>query len=366
MNVQTSISLAVGLLIGLFSPMVALAHDPGLSALALRIDGSDLIASMTLARVDAEALVALDADHDGCVTPAEFETGRAKLERVAAAALEVNSGGKPVGRDRVTADLDASGAVHLRYRFQALPGGNLKVRSAVLASLPRGHRQYTSIRTAGERLLGDRMLDANNPTFEFRPCISTDAAHPPPSSGQFLLFGVEHIATGYDHLVFLLGLLIVGGSFRASVKIITAFTVAHSITLALATVELIRLPPSVVEPLIAASVMYVGMENIIRRDLDQRWLLAFGFGLIHGCGFASVLRELGIGSNGTSVVAPLLSFNLGVELGQIALAAIVLPLVWKLKQRESYQPRYVPACSGLVVLAGAYWLAERILPTMSR
>ena len=112
--------------------------------------------------------------------------------------------------------------------------------------------------------------------------------------------------------------------------------------------------------------MYVGIENIIRRDLDRRWLLAFVFGLIHGCGFASVLCELGIGTNGIAVAAPLLSFNLGVELGQLVLAALMLPVIWKLKRRESYQLRYVPTCSLLVALAGACWLAERVLPMLAR
>ena len=121
-----------------------------------------------------------------------------------------------------------------------------------------------------------------------------------------------------------------------------------------------------VEPLIAASIMYVGIENIIRRDLDRRWLLAFAFGLVHGCGFASVLRELGIGADGTGVAAPLLSFNLGVELGQLALAALVLPVIWRLKRRESYQLRYAPACSLSVALAGAYWLAERLMPFLGQ
>ena len=104
----------------------------------------------------------------------------------------------------------------------------------------------------------------------------------------------------------------------------------------------------------------------MRRDLDRRWRLAFAFGLIHGCGFASVLRELGIGANGSGILMPLLSFNLGVELGQITLAAVVLPVIWQLRQRPAFEPRYVPACSVLIALAGGYWLAERILPVLSR
>src|SRR5207248_3078790 len=120
------------------------------------------------------------------------------------------------------------------------------------------------------------------------------------------------IWTGCDHLCFLFGLLVVGGRFLSSAKIITSFTVAHSLTLALATFNVVSLPSRIVEPLIAASIVYVGVENLFRRDLDKRWLLAFGFGLVHGLGFASALREAGIGAdNGAGVVVPLVSFNLG-------------------------------------------------------
>ena len=162
-------------------------------------------------------------------------------------------------------------------------------------------------------------------------------------------------------ILFLLGLLIVGGSFKSAIKIITAFTVAHSITLALATMNLINIPPSIIEPLIAVSIIYVGVENMVRRDMDKRWLLAFGFGLVHGCGFASALRDLGIGSDGTSIVVPLFSFNLGVEICQMTIAALVLPLIWKLRERPQFVHQFVPAGSCLIALAGTWWLLQRTL-----
>jgi hydrogenase/urease accessory protein HupE len=166
--------------------------------------------------------------------------------------------------------------------------------------------------------------------------------------------------TGWDHLAFLFGLLVVGGKLRDAVKIITSFTLAHSLTLALATLNLIRVSPSIVEPLIAASVIYVGFENIVRDNFSKRWMLTFAFGLVHGCGFASVLRDLGVGQDGTSVVTPLVCFNLGVELGQLAIAAIMLPLIWKLK--PAFPKRWLPATSvGLIVL-GSYFLLQHVWP----
>jgi hypothetical protein len=155
--------------------------------------------------------------------------------------------------------------------------------------------------------------------------------------------------------------MIAGASFRAAAKIITSFTVAHSITLALATLDMVRISPGVVEPLIAASIVYVGVENIFRRDLNRRWLLTFGFGLAHGFGFASVLKELGIGAGGVSAAVPLVSFNLGVEMGQIAIASLALPIIWKLRDRPAFAARYAPACSALISLTGAIWFIERTL-----
>lgn len=179
----------------------------------------------------------------------------------------------------------------------------------------------------------------------------------------FLKLGVEHIWTGYDHLLFLFGLLIVCARFRASVAIISCFTLGHSLTLVLATLDIVNVSARTIEPLIAASIVYVGVENLVRRGAEPRgrWALTFFFGLIHGFGFAGVLRELGLGSGGGGLVLPLFSFNLGVELGQVAIAAVVLPVVWRLRQQEKFLQRGVPTLSAVVALAGLYWLLQRTL-----
>ena len=206
------------------------------------------------------------------------------------------------------------------------------------------------------------MLDAKDSDLQVSLGERVASIEPPQSFSQFLLLGVEHILTGYDHLVFLIGLLIAGVSFTSAARIITSFTIAHSITLALATLDIVRISPGVVEPLIAVSIVYVGVENIFRRELKRRWLLTFGFGLIHGFGFASALSDLGIVSSGAaSAAVPLLSFNLGVELGQIAIAAVVWPVIWKLRDKPSFVARFVPVCSTLIALAGGLWLIERTM-----
>ncbi len=178
---------------------------------------------------------------------------------------------------------------------------------------------------------------------------------------DFLQLGVRHIWTGYDHLLFLFGLLVVCRSFRSVVIIISCFTVAHSVTLALVTLGAVHLPANLVEPLIAASILFVGVENLVRRGAEPkgRGAVAFGFGLIHGFGFANVLRDLGVGASGSGVAVPLLGFNLGVELGQIAVAAIALPLLWQLRRLPAFTRFGVPILSGIVAAIGLYWLLER-------
>jgi hydrogenase/urease accessory protein HupE len=335
----------------------AQAHDPGLSAADLRLEGQQIAAVLTFSRPDIELLAVLDTDRNGQVAPNEFSTLRPALEQVARGALEVRLDGKQISPGKVDVDWDDSNAVHLRLGFPVRSGARLTLRSALMASLPPGHRQYMAVRDERENLLSERMLAANADGLE----IDAVPAATSPSFREFLILGVEHILTGYDHLVFLLGLLIAGGSLMAVAKIITSFTVAHSITLAVATLGWINISPRIVEPLIAVSIAYVGLENIFRRDLNRRWLLTFGFGLIHGFGFASVLREMGIGSDGGGVTLPLLSFNLGVELGQLAIASLILPLIWSLRRRTFFVARFAPACSIMIALAGAYWLVLRTL-----
>lgn len=195
--------------------------------------------------------------------------------------------------------------------------------------------------------------------------IETPVDLPPPSPtqpslGAFIVLGVEHILMGFDHLLFLGALLVGIRRFRPMLVVITGFTLAHSLTLALAALDVIALPSRVVEPVIAASIMVVCVENVVRRDAawDRYWL-ASGFGLIHGFGFASVLRETGLGSGGASVVGPLFGFNLGVELGQLAVAGLVVPILFALRRWSPFSRYGTPVLSVIICVVGGYWLLER-------
>jgi hydrogenase/urease accessory protein HupE len=337
------------------------AHDPGLSAVELKLEEQRLRAQMIFSREEIAVLVPLDPNRDGEITPAEFDGVRLPLEAIAREALMVSIDGKKIDPIEVSATLGESNALHFNLSFSALTQGRLQVLTPFIDRLARGHRQFLTIRNEAGHPMGEKMLDAKNHSYETDLAALRATRKQPQSYFQFLELGIEHILMGFDHLAFLFALLLTGSNFREAAKIITSFTAAHSITLALATLNLIQLPSGVVEPMIAVSIVYVGLENIFRREIRWRWLLTFAFGLIHGFGFASALRELGIGSPGGSVVIPLISFNLGVEFGQIAIAALVLPLIWKLRQQPGFIIRYAPACSLLIALAGGYWLIERTL-----
>jgi hypothetical protein len=178
-------------------------------------------------------------------------------------------------------------------------------------------------------------------------------------AGSFLVLGIEHILTGYDHLLFLLVLILRGGNIWSLLKIITAFTLAHSITLALAALNIMMLPGRLVEATIALSIAYVAAENLfLRKAVSHRWAVSFLFGLVHGFAFSNVLRELGLPREG--LVWSLLGFNLGVEVGQATAVLLVIPLLLWARQFK-WEPRAVTATSVAVLAAGLTLFVERAL-----
>jgi hydrogenase/urease accessory protein HupE len=342
----------------------AWAHDPGLSTATVKLETNRLEASVVFAGLAAGEIVTLDKDGDGQISKEELSAVAVELQKFTPQVLQVKLNGQSVAPTNVGCHFDQYEDACLDLSFPCGSYTNLVIRSMWLALMPPGHRQLLSLQNAKGDVLTERILNANADTItiELNPTEAGPPAHVRATSfSDFFVMGVEHIWTGYDHLLFLFGLLIVTRNFGASVKIITCFTIAHSITLAVATLSLVQISSRWVEPLIAASIVYVGIENLIRGDDPKgRWMLTFAFGLIHGFGFASVLKELGVGANGSGIAVPLVSFNLGVEVGQIVIAALVLPVIWKLRARPVFVARWVPACSALVAVLGAYWFVQRV------
>ncbi|MDG0814280.1 HupE/UreJ family protein [Cohnella rhizosphaerae] len=178
------------------------------------------------------------------------------------------------------------------------------------------------------------------------------------ASGWFSFFklGMNHILGGYDHLLFLFSLIVARQTFKQYAAMITAFTIAHSVTLTLTVLGWISVPGSIVEPLIALSICYVAVDNMLRANVRYRWVLTFLFGLVHGMGFADILVEMNLPR--ASLGIDLASFNLGIEAVQLGLIAVCLPLLYAL-HRYKHEKRVVYAASSLALLLGGLWLFER-------
>jgi hydrogenase/urease accessory protein HupE len=347
---------------------IGFAHPPGLSSTDLSVTPEGLTAKITFAVQDIEAFVPMDSDQDAEVTPAEQDAAKTRIANLVASELVIGLDGKEVNAITPSiVNFDDKNNATVDLKFAGKPNVNISIESRFLSKLPPDHKQYVTVTGFGNLELGKKMLTQQTNKLEINLKNNGDTASETHSSStffDFLKLGIEHILTGYDHLLFLFSLLVITRDFWPALKIITFFTLAHSITLGLAGMNIIDMPSSIVEPLIAASIVYVGLENIIRKDKVttlQRCILTFFFGLIHGFGFAGVLREMDISSIETGIVVPLFSFNLGVELGQITVAAIVLPIIWWLHSKASVEKYLVPVGSVLTCLAGGYWLLERTL-----
>ncbi|WGS18503.1 HupE/UreJ family protein [Bradyrhizobium sp. ISRA463] len=184
--------------------------------------------------------------------------------------------------------------------------------------------------------------------------------------GRYLVTGIEHIFLGYDHIAFLIAIVLWARRLVPVIKIVTAFTIAHSITLSLAALGIVIIPSTIIEPAIAASIVFVALENFFSRDIDRRWRVTFAFGLIHGFGVAGALKEIGMPPN--AIATALAAFNIGVEIGQIAIVSIVVPLLIagdRLLAGAGGKPAMaapvVYGFSALITVLGGYWLFMRIL-----
>jgi hydrogenase/urease accessory protein HupE len=353
----------------------ASAHPEGFSGLRVMVDNGKLQAVLTLHTRDLSQWFPA-----GKYPNYVFDVCDA-LTKSGPELLQIECDGKEVQASSVHASSPEAGMleIDLEYPLDAR-ATHLTIWSKHLVRLPRGHQQLFFVQDVrqlakagvGQTLLEDNLstdhdaVDVDLPAV--MPAGSTETRAPSAASVSttprisFFALGVEHILTGYDHLLFLAALLLVCKNFRQAASIITFFTIAHSITLSLAALDIVRLPGRIVEPAIAASVVYVGLENIFgRHRFAWRALVTFGFGLVHGLGFASALREVGLGSTSVGVAMPLLKFSMGLESGQLCIAAVLLQLMLWLRTRPQFERQWVPAGSMLVAVVGGYWLITRVV-----
>jgi hydrogenase/urease accessory protein HupE len=327
----------------LWTTKFATAHPMGFSGLRVEVQPKKVHAAMTLHTRDLSAWFPPgkfpDYVNDVC----------REIERTAGEIVEIQFDAKPAQVENVRAFSPEVGMIELDVDY-VLPSNakTILVWSKCLPLLPQGHQQLLVVEDArggkAQTLVEDTLAVDHDSAEGDIPSLAgvsstqptTAAAHSAPTSPprriSFFLLGIEHIVTGYDHLLFL------------------------------AALDLVRLPARIVEPAIAASIVYVGLENIFgKHRFAWRAAITFAFGLVHGLGFAAALREVGLGSTSVGIVMPLVKFSVGLETGQLCIAAVLLKILLTLRKRTDFRKQWVPAGSVLVSLIGAYWLIVRVM-----
>ncbi len=350
----------------------ACAHKPSDSYLTLQRDGASLRGQWDIALRDLDAAIGLDTNGDGDITWGELRARQADIAAYALARLALRSGGEPcvlrAGPPRVDHHTDGSYAVLALDGTCAADGPTLNVHYALLFDIDPQHRGLLQFVEHGASRSTVFTAD------RAQQVVGGDAGS---ALGQFATYvreGVWHIWLGFDHILFLLSLLLPAvlvrrnlswqptASFRHAfvgvAKVVTAFTAAHSITLSLAALGVIALPSRWVESAIAASVVLAALNNLRPLVGESRWIAAFAFGLIHGFGFAGALQDLGLPTG--SLALSLAGFNVGVELGQLAIVAVFLPLAYAARATLMYRRVALGGGSAAIAAIAAVWLVERV------
>lgn len=341
------------LLAGLAVPP-ADAHDLSRSTSRITVHGTTLETELTVGAVDFHQGPPVDTSGDGHVSIDEIDAAIAPLFAAIKEHFQLTADGIPARAITLARyELVDSTTLRLNLRHEfAVPIGVVGLVSTLPSVTQPDHRHLATL--VGGDDVAQAVLDASvtSATFDRAGGLSLATAW------RFLVLGVEHIAAGYDHLAFLVVLLVGAASLRAVVAIVTAFTVAHSLTLGLAAFDIVVLPARAVEMAIAASIAWVAAENVLAAGAGARWRVAFLFGLVHGFGFANVLRDLQLPRE--SLALSLFTFNLGVEAGQLAFVLVAFPLLW-LVRRSAWRDMSTLAASAGVLCLGVFWFVQRWL-----
>lgn len=237
---------------------------------------------------------------------------------------------------------------------------DLTITSSLFLDLDESHTQFVRLAPPDDpsSVLHEAVLTESNMVFHVAD-VKTGGSASLERATAFIKLGIEHLLTGYDHILFLLT-VVVGISFIESLKAVTSFTLAHSLTMALAFLGAISLPSSIVEPLIAATVIYVAFENVLRANIRRRWVWTFFFGLIHGLGFVGALKLITVSRS--ELVLSLVSFNVGIELAQLLVVAVAV-LALRYTRRYPWNVFLNRGFSAGVGLLGIVWLVQRMMTT---
>jgi hypothetical protein len=349
------------------------AHHASSSYLNLKLDGQSMTGQWDIPLLELERVIDLDADGDGNITRSEVEAKRTEIERygLSRLRLEVDDVESPIQITGQLVDTFSDGdynVLHFGVDCTAAPK-TLKIDYRAFFDIDAQHRGLLRLECDGRVQTGVFSPEKPAQQFELTGYSPTR---------RFLAFvneGAWHIWRGFDHILFLLALLLpsvltrgpdgwrVVEHFRPTLitvlKVVTAFTVAHSLTLTLATLGVVRLPERLVESTIAVSVIFAALNNIRPIFPERGWIVAFGFGLVHGFGFANALFDLGLA--GGALALTLVGFNLGVEAGQLAIVAVFVPPAFVWRDSWIYRELTFRFGSVVIVLLAATWMVERVL-----
>ena len=353
---------------------LAHAHKPSDSYLAIRADGSKVQGQWDIALRDLEYAGGLDSDGDGAISWGELRARHAEIAAYAFARLRVRADERPCTLAALEhlVDQHSDGAyavIRFEGRCEAERFRALDIEYSLFFDLDPTHRGLLRVETPKGTLTA--VLGPDKP----RLSVPLEAASRLAQFLDYVGHGIWHIWIGFDHVLFLVSLLLPAALrpgargwepaerfapvFWEVFKVVTAFTVAHSITLSLAALAVIQLPSRLVESAIALSVLLAVLNNLWPLVLGRRWIVAFAFGLIHGFGFASVLADLGLPQD--ALLVALVGFNLGVETGQLAIVALFLPAAFWMRRTWLYRKMLFVGGSALIALLAAVWLLERSL-----
>ncbi len=329
------------------------AHDFSRSTSRLTVHGRSVRAAIAIGATDLHQGPPVDADGDGVASVEEVDAAIAAVFAALKQHYRVSAdAGSPASVVLTRYGVGDDGTLRLDLDFTfAAPVRLLTLESTLPALTQPDHRHFVHA-TIGD-VGREAVLDGASPRATFDGTTA-----PLATARRFAALGVGHIVTGYDHLAFLAVLLLAAVSVADVIKIVTAFTVAHSVTLGLTTMGLLTLPAVLVESLIALSIAWVAVENLLVERHERRWRITFLFGLVHGLGFAGVLRDLELAPG--ALALSLFSFNAGVEFGQLAFVALVLPLVWWTRQTRWHAPLALAGSSAVLSL-GVFWFVQRLL-----
>lgn len=365
--------IALGFIVlALLAPGPAAAHKPSDSYLSLTVADGAIDGRWDIALRDLEHAIGLDSDQDGVLTWGEVRARHDDIAAYALARLAIEADGAPCTTRPLQQLVDRhSDGAYTVLRFAAdCPGA---VEAPTLT-----YDLFFDLDPTHRGLVHVAHVDGTQAAVfspEQRQLTIVGASNTWRQVRDFGAEGVWHIWIGFDHILFLISLLLpavqryrdgawrpvasLPEAFVEVVKVVTAFTIAHSVTLGLATLGWVTLPAHVVEPVIAASIVAAALNNVIPVVTRGLWAVAFGFGLIHGLGFAGALQDLGLPPGG--LLTPLLSFNLGVELGQLAIVSVFLPVAYALRRSAFYPRAVLQAGSILIAAVAGLWFVERVL-----